>query len=319
MPNKRGNIMTQQIKYKEYEYCMARIAWWLVNNNKQFKKREKYNGVERETVEAQIRKGQGKIQNNNINEYVECAVIDNSDHSFLPNYVTNPNGEKYDKPIYIDMCKRVYEYERTNKKSPLIVYINTSQSNTSNTTTSNKNIYTQKPVLTSNGCSGMGQCTPYYCACNSVQQAIYKLTGKQVSESTLASVMGTTTSGTGHDGINTSIAWFNRKYGYNLKIEWKNFNGFGSTNTARFKAIGELMANPNKAVFCHLLYRNQYGHYEMPYEVNTSTGNLKILNSLGNRCNSPAYCGYIETRSFSTQASYLAGISQPSICIITKG
>ena len=78
------------------------------------------------------------------------------------------------------------------------------------------------------------------------------------------------------------------------------------------------MTDENKAVFHHELYRNKYGHYSILKKVNTNNSNLTVANSLGNKCNSPAYCGYMESRSFGTQQSYLNGISQKSICIITK-
>ena len=69
-------------------------------------------------------------------------------------------------------------------------------------------------------------------------------------------------------------------------------------------------------MFCHLLYRNKWGHYEVPEKVNIDT--LTILNSLGDICNSPAYCGYIETRTKANQLAYINGISQKSIAILTK-
>ena len=161
----------------------------------------------------------------------------------------------------------------------------------------------------------MGQCTPYNCACNSLQQGFYRLTGIHVSESTIASVAGTTTAGTGHQGINTTVVWFNRKYGKNIKIAWKNFNDLGSSDSARWNKLNEYAANG--AVFCHILYRNKWGHYEVLKSVNGN--NVTVLNSLGSRCSKPAYCGYIETRSKSNQLSYMRGISQPSIAILTKG
>lgn len=167
--------------------------------------------------------------------------------------------------------------------------------------------------LSSQGCSGMGQCTGYYCACNSLQQVFYRLTGILVAESTIASVAGTTTSGTDHQGINTTVAWFNRKYDKNVKIDWKNFSDLGSTQSARFNKLQEYINNG--AVFFHLLYRDQYGHYEVPKQV-TSNG-ITVYNSLGSYCSYPAYCGYIEARSFSTQQSYINGISQKSVAVFT--
>ena len=71
------------------------------------------------------------------------------------------------------------------------------------------------------------------------------------------------------------------------------------------------------AVFVHLLYRDQWGHYEVPKAVYDNT--LDILNSLGDYCSYPAYCGYIENRSKSAQLSYINGISQKSIAILTNG
>ena len=166
---------------------------------------------------------------------------------------------------------------------------------------------TLKPYLTNQGCSGMGQCTGYYCAPNSLQQCFYRLTGILVSESTIASVAGTTSVGTDHQGINTAVEWFNRKYGKNIKITWKSFSEVGWT--------GLQNAINNGAVFCHIWYRDQWGHYEVPKQVNSDT--ISVLNSLGDSCGGGTYCGYIETRNKSTHQRYINGISQKSLAILT--
>ncbi|MBQ2653059.1 MAG: Ig-like domain repeat protein [Methanobrevibacter sp.] len=164
------------------------------------------------------------------------------------------------------------------------------------------------PYLTSQGAGKLGQRTGYTCGPHSLMQAIYRLTGIELSEMELAGICGTTTSGTGHSGLETGLAWFNRKYGYNLKMTWKNFSEVGFQGLQKYYENG--------AVFCHLLYRNQWGHYEVPLTSNSNP--MKILNSLGDSCGG-GYCGYIESRSQSTQQSYINGISQKSICIITRG
>ena len=46
---------------------------------------------------------------------------------------------------------------------------------------------------------------------------------------------------------------------------------------------------------------------------------LKILNSLGDNCGGNTYCGYIETRSKSTQKQYINGISQKSVAYLYNG
>lgn len=167
--------------------------------------------------------------------------------------------------------------------------------------------------LTSEGCSGMGQCTGYYCGPNSLQQCFYRLTGIHVSESTLASVCGTTTDGTDHPSLNTAVEWFNRKYNKKVTITWKNFSDLGKTSSERWSALKSYISKG--AVFCHLLYRDQWGHYEVPKSVGDDY--LSILNSLGDSCGSGTYCGYIESRSKSEQLSYINGISQKSIAILT--
>ena len=162
--------------------------------------------------------------------------------------------------------------------------------------------------LTDEGCSGMGQCTGYYCACNSLQQCFYRLTGIHVSEDTIAGWAGTTSDGTDHEGINTAVAQFNRKYNKNVKITWYNFSELS------WSKIDNLLEN--SAIFFHLLYRNQWGHYEPIKSVNDD---LSILNSLGDRCGGNTYCGYIEIRSKSEQQSYINGISQKSVAVLTNG
>ena len=130
--------------------------------------------------------------------------------------------------------------------------------------------------------------------------------------------MGTTSAGTSHYGIETGVATVARKEGINLKVEWKNFSDLGSSKVERFKALAKIFSDKNKGVILHSLYQNKYGHYEVLRTINTNNNTTVVLNSLGSKCNSPAYCGRLETRSYNTWVSYLAGISQKSICIITK-
>lgn len=166
--------------------------------------------------------------------------------------------------------------------------------------------------FTQQGGGRLGQTNGVRCGPHSTMQAYHRLTGIDVSEAELASVMGTTESGTGHSGIETGIAWLNKKHGTNVKIKWMNFSDLGNTQAERFAKMQELI---NKgALFVHLLYRDQYGHYEVPKGI--SGGTVIILNSLGSYCSYPAYCGYIENRSQATQVSYINGISQKSIAYL---
>ncbi|WP_458456230.1 putative glycoside hydrolase [Methanobrevibacter sp.] len=230
-----------------------------------------------------------------------------------PAYVTTVKSKKRAsvKMFVYAFARTLVWYKNHSKTFPNYTTYDTSAFSSSSTSTTSNGLYS---YMTSQGCSGMGQCNGYNCGPNSLQQCFYRLTGIKVAESTIASWAGTTTSGTDHEGLNTAVAKFNKTYGTNIKITWKNFSELGSSLDARCKALQSYI--DKGAVFVHLLYRNQYGHYEV---VKSATSDpLSILNSLGDKCSSPAYCGYIESRSRSTQQSYINGISQKSIAILTK-
>lgn len=158
-------------------------------------------------------------------------------------------------------------------------------------------------------CDDMGQNTPYYCACHSLQEVFRNLTGIVVPQSTIAPVCGTTTSGTGHGGMNTCVEWFNRKYGKNLKTEWKHFSELG------WNGLKDIINSNNKDCIIHNLYRNSDGHYEV---INNVGSDINVQNSLGSRCSRGCYNGYIEYRSRSEFQSYINGISQKSVMVITN-
>ena len=237
-----------------------------------------------------------------------------------PNYATTKKSKKkLGANVFIYMLARIVNFLYTNGKLPSSAVVNSNYFSTSTTTTKKATTTTKTPklysYLTSEGCSGMGQCTGYYCGPNSLQQMFYRLTGIKVAESTIAAVAGTTTDGTDHEGLNTAVSWFNKKYNKKIKITWKNFSDLGSSNSERWTALKKYIKNG--AVFVHLLYRNQWGHYEVILEVRDD--DLRILNSLGDYCSYPAYCGYIESRDKSEQIDYINGISQKSIAILTIG
>ena len=122
-------IPDDAISYNEYLYLMNRVAWWLINNNKSFKKRDVYNYFKDVAKQADLiatikfRKGE-KNDDPLVAEFVECAIVDNSKSlTFLPNYVEGTNGKKYYKSCYVDMANRVSAYETTNNASPRYVTV----------------------------------------------------------------------------------------------------------------------------------------------------------------------------------------------------
>lgn len=195
----------------------------------------------------------------------------------------------------------------------------TKDSTTSSDSYYRNGIYHSGKHWTSSGCNKIGQCNGYFCACCSTRQQNGKQNIDQYTQQRIASMAGTTTSGTSHWGIETALAQISRETGIKISVEWKNFSDMGKTSRERWETIGKILATQNKGIIFHTLYQDRYGHYESVQEVNMNNQTLKVLNSLGSRCNRPAYCGYIETRSWSTMERYLRGISQKSLCIITYG
>ena len=244
-----------------------------------------------------------------------------------PNFVTTVKSKTRVRPrVSIDALSRavVYYYE---KKKLLTVTFNSKRFKSSSkpTTTCPGPRYTSSPHWTEQGAGYLGQINPYNCGPHSVRQSIKKF-GINISESTLASWAGTTTSGTDHDGINTAIAMAAKQAGVKIDVEWKNFSELGSNDAARFKALGELLCQKNVAAFLHILYSgagdyydpdDECGHYEPLDRVNTETKYVRALNSLGSR-DGYGYYGHLQDRTFNLEAQYISGISQKSVCILRK-
>ena len=178
-------------------------------------------------------------------------------------------------------------------------------------------IYTSRNHHEGAGCNKRGQCNSRCCGPHSIRQCNSKQNIDQYTEAQLSSWAGTTSAGTGHWGIETAVYEVARRSGRKIRIEWKNFSDMGKTTSERFRNIGKLIEKQNTSIIWHVLYRQKYGHYEVVKQINMNNNSLIVLNSLGSSCGGGTYCGYLETRSFSTMVQYLNGISQKSLAIIT--
>lgn len=292
---------TKLLSYNGYKNVLNRVGYKLIKSKKKYNHSNEYKiGNKKKThkeIVSTIQKNGTNYQNDEfISRFME-DVISKTDKTQLPGYIMGSSGvNKYNRASYRSMAKTVVDYRKKNGKNP------------SKITVKYERIDPLHDFLTNNGCSGMGQCTGFYCACNSLQQAFYRLTGILVDEKTIAGWAGTTSDGTDHTGINTAVAKFNKKYGKNVKIEWYNFSELS------WDKLKEMLKKG--AIFFHLLYRLKWGHYE---PIKSIGDVLKILNSLGDSCGNGTYCGYIETRSKATQKQYINGISQKSVAYLYNG
>lgn len=198
---------------------------------------------------------------------------------------------------------------------------NTNQQSTASGDTTG--IYTSIGHFSNPGCDKMGQCTSTFCAPHSVHQTgAKKDLEKYADEYRLAGWAGTTSAGTGHAGIETAFYELAKRAGIKIKLEWKNLSDMGASLKDRMQAIGRIIENRNKFVIWHVLYRKgkskkPVGHYEVVKWIDINKMQMGVMNSLGNKCSSKSYCGYMETRNCSEMATYCSGISQKSILIIT--
>ena len=211
-------------------------------------------------------------------------------------------------------CLFTSSYIDVNKKEATKTKTEASKSTSSN---SNNEVYTSSPHYTNTGCNNLGQCTSYYCGVHSVHQVLRKFGITKYNENKLASWAGTTTAGTNHQGILTAIS---KASNGKLQAKWINFSSLGDNTSARFKALGKLISQKDTDCIIHNLYRLKYGHYETIHKIDHTNKTVYVLNSLGDKCGTTSYCGYIEKRSYSEFATYIANTpaNQPSICLITK-
>jgi hypothetical protein len=223
----------------------------------------------------------------------------------MPSYL-NYKNKRIRCRLYVYLFAQALAYFNEHKKLPDTITINYKAFYPPTP----KKEYKKYGHSTEHGCNNMGQNNSYYCGCHSLQEVFRNLTGKVISQSTIAEVAGTTEDGTDHDGLNTCVAWFNRKYGYNLKVEWKNFSELG------WNGIRKIIDSNNQDCIIHNNYRNQWGHYEVVNKVYDDS--ILVQNSLGDYGCGDCYCGYVEDRSPSEYRSYINGISQKSIMVITN-
>lgn len=192
-----------------------------------------------------------------------------------------------------------------------------SKKTTKKTKSNCENPYTNYPKDTVQGSGRLGQKTSYYCLPHSFRSCMYKF-GLKLDETKIAQVMGTTRSGTGHEGVTYAIRWVKKNYGKEFTYEWKYLSDLGKTTTEQMTALGKLICRDDTDIIVHSQYQYKYGHYETIYKVDVAKKIVHVLNSLGYR-DGIGYKGHVEQRSFDTFKGYInAKKGVQSICIIRR-
>lgn len=259
------------------------------------------------------------------------------DKSRLPNFITY-GKDQIIRDLYAYMLSKILVFYDKEKRLPNSVDVDYKVLKTAKKSTVSKavsktstnshcqNPYTSSPHYLSEGCNRLGQCTSYFCAPHSFHQILKKFGVTNISESTLASWAGTTSSGTDHAGIETMVAKAAKKSNIKLKVKWYYMSDFGKTTSDQFKALAKKMCQKNIGILFHIGYQGSgskaqgtiFGHYEDLDKIDVSNKKVRALNSLGSKCGS-GYCGHLQWRSFDLQKHFInnkTGIK--SVCVITK-
>jgi len=93
------------ISWTSFCQAMNSIAYWLLQNQKKYKKRDHYQILTLKGSCKDIEKKAKKLGNNKLVAMYTMALIkDNTSLNFLPNYVTLKNRKQIDKAEYVDMA-----------------------------------------------------------------------------------------------------------------------------------------------------------------------------------------------------------------------
>ena len=272
-----------------------------------------------------------KVQKDDYLDMAKRIVKYIEQNKQAPSYAkTLSSKKKAPYNLYVFCFSKILNFYHENKQLPNYCIFNSKDFSGATQKSSSKKaqsvaktvpgMFVSFPHFIDKGCNRLGQCTAYFCGVHATHQVLKKFGFSKYSESQLAKYAGTTTKGTDHNGISVAVA---KGSGNKLKIKWMYFSDLGKDTTARFKKLGQLISvndGKNKAdAIIHSYYRNQYGHYEVIWKIDMQNKIVYVLNSLGDKCNSPAYCGYIEKRTFAEFASYINNTpgGQPSVGLVT--
>jgi hypothetical protein len=228
-----------------------------------------------------------------------------------PEY-TLVEGRKCLKNDFYDVMKRLDNFMVTNRLIPK--YINMELQPKENSTPSPTPVPT--PPAPAPAHSGIyrtpkyrqyqDQGTNYWCGPFTLAQIIYELWGHEEAQSWLAQDAGTTTNGTDHNGLINAIDDWASIHGVTINSYWQNFSSTG------WEQLGKYVEAPHIGIGIHCLYKNKWGHYIYPVEVNMPQQTITFVDSLNEED--------VMTVSFATMQEWINNTpgNQPSVLVVIK-
>jgi peptidoglycan hydrolase-like protein with peptidoglycan-binding domain len=148
--------------------------------------------------------------------------------------------------------------------------------------------------------------TGYWCGPFTDSQIIYELWGHEAAQSYLASLGGTTSAGTDHDGLLYAINTWASRNGHSCNSWFQNFSSTG------WDQLGQWVADPNIGIGIHCLYKDRWGHYMYVVQVNMNNQTVICIDSLNEEDTIAV--------DFGTFARWIAETpgGQPSVLVVKK-
>lgn len=331
-----GSVTVDKATY-DYPTCAYLIANGVVNPGKDVELLHMKEAPAKtgETVDLKLSTNEYKSLAKNLLTFMKPKV-----NRRLPNFLTC-KGKKIKQRVFIYSFAKIIVFYAENNRLPTSCKFRTSETvakstNTSTSSSAKKvkstsnsnciNPFTSKPHYTEQGNGKLGQITNHHCGPCMVHQMLRKFGVTKYSQSDIARLAGTTSSGTDPDSLVSAIIYIGKKVGLKLKVERKYLSDFGKNTDEQFKALAKLCCKSNVAVGTHIGYEDSgekrgpkaFGHFETFDKIDTKKKQLRILNSLGSKSGN-GYLGHLQWRSYSLEKAYInnkTGVK--SIWIVTK-
>lgn len=204
-----------------------------------------------------------KIIRDKYQDVIERTLLYAGKNGTLPKYTTI-NGKQCLLKDVLDACQRSNNYYKQKGKCAGNVNMNLQEPTP---LPAQPTVYKNPRYI-----PNYKQETGYYCADDMLVECGKELWDIIEKQSVFAKLAGTTTEGTGSNGVISAIISWAKSKGHSVKAYMKNFSDTG------WLKVCELVANPDVFLGMHVLYRNHkgWGHWMTPTKITLVYTNGKI-------------------------------------------